>query len=79
MIEIDEGVVSLSKDHLPEWQDCSSIAHHDKSSEWCFDDSRVTAKFEDAMAYFIDGFGGHGRNANQEKLYDGEPLTRFPL
>ena len=72
MIEIDEGVVQLSKDYLPEWQDCSSIAHHAMSSEWCFDDSRVTAKFEDAMTYFIDGFGGFGSDVQQEKLYDGE-------
>lgn len=56
MIEIDEGVVDLSKEHLPQWQDCSNIAHHEKCDEWCFDDARVDARFEDAMAYFIDNF-----------------------
>jgi spermidine synthase len=56
MIEIDEGVVELSREHLPQWQDCSSISHHEQSAEWCFDDTRVKAKFEDAMAYFIDHF-----------------------
>lgn len=56
MIEIDEGVVELSRQHLPQWQDCSSISHHEKAADWCFDDERVDARFEDAMAYFIDNF-----------------------
>ncbi len=56
MIEIDEGVVSLSKDYLPEWQDCSSIAHHEGRDAWCFNDTRADARFEDAMAYFTDNF-----------------------
>jgi len=56
MIEIDEGVVSLSKDYLPEWQDCSSIAHHKGRHAWCFNDTRADARFEDAMAYFTDNF-----------------------
>lgn len=67
MIEIDAGVVELSKEHLPQWQDCSSIAHHEGAAEWCFDDERVTAKFEDALAYFIDNFYQH---EGDEKLYD---------
>jgi len=68
MIEIDEGVVSLSREHLPQWQDCSSIAHHDKSAEWCFDDERVNARFEDAMAYFIDNFSESHKQ--KEEAYD---------
>lgn len=67
MIEIDEGVVQLSKEHLPQWQDCSSIAHHEKAAEWCFDDERATGRFEDAMAYFIDNF------ATEESEGDEEP------
>ena len=57
MIEIDEGVVDLSTKYLPEWQDCSSIAHHDGSAEWCFDDRRADLRVEDALAYFNDNFG----------------------
>jgi len=68
MIEIDEGVVQLSKEHLPQWQDCSCIAHHKQAAEWCFDDERVKAKFEDAMAYFINNFS---RDMDQnEAAYD---------
>ena len=44
MIEIDHGVVKLSKEHLPEWQDCSIISHHEKAAEWCFDDARARAR-----------------------------------
>ena len=56
MIEIDKEVVELSRDYLPQWQDCSSIAHHKHrgAAEWCFDDARATTKFDDAMKYFIE-------------------------
>ena len=57
MIEIDGGVVNLSTKYLPEWQDCSSIAHHDGCAEWCFDDERADLRVEDALAYFNDNFG----------------------
>jgi len=68
MIEIDEGVVELSKENLPQWQDCSDIAHHTKAAEWCFDDARVRTRFEDAMAYFVDNFSdGSG---HEEASYD---------
>lgn len=68
MIEIDKGVVELSKEHLPQWQDCSSIAHHEKAAEWCFDDARVDARFEDAMAYFINNFSND--KEQEEAAYD---------
>lgn len=68
MIEIDAGVVQLSKEHLPQWQDCSSISHHEDAAEWCFDDTRASVRFEDAIAYFITNFG-HA-NENREKPYD---------
>ena len=44
MIEIDEVVVKLSREHLPEWQDCSIISHHEKAAEWCFDDARASTR-----------------------------------
>jgi len=70
MIEIDEGVVDLSKQHLSEWQDCSSIAHHDGRAKWCFDDIRVRSRFEDAMAYFIDNFTLPKAGQQVEEVYD---------
>ena len=62
MIEIDEGVVNLSTKYLPEWQDCSSIAHHEGRAEWCFDDERADLRVEDALAYFNDNFGSSSRS-----------------
>lgn len=70
MIEIDEGVVQLSKENLPQWQDCSSISHHEKAADWCFEDERATAKFEDAMAYFIDNFATDEEEEHEEEDYD---------
>ena len=53
MIEIDEDVVDISKEFLPEWSNCSDIVG---SAEWCFDDERVDSRFEDAMEYFKSRF-----------------------
>jgi len=73
MIEIDGGVVDLSTKYLPEWQDCSSIAHHDGCAEWCFDDERADLRIEDALAYFNDNFGLSSRfksSAEHEAQFD---------
>ena len=69
MIEIDEGVVQMSKEHLPQWQDCSSISHHEDAAEWCFDDARASVLFEDAIAYFNTNFGPT-QQKRHEKPFD---------
>jgi len=56
MVDIDEELVEMCREHLPEWSDCSNIEGSDADS--CFDDSRASVHFEDAFAYFIDRFGG---------------------
>lgn len=53
MIEIDDEIVGLSKEHLPGWTDCSNIVG---SAEWCFDDVRAELRYEDAMAFFVDRY-----------------------
>eukprot|EP00984_Skeletonema_dohrnii_P021202 scaffold10520_cov115-Skeletonema_dohrnii-CCMP3373.AAC.1 len=68
MIEIDGGVVNLSTKYLPEWQDCSSIARHDRCAEWCFDDERADLRVEDALAYFNDNFGSAAEVDAQEQF-----------
>lgn len=55
MIEIDEMMVSLSREYLPEWNDCSILKG---STDSCFDDPRVEMYYEDAFAWFIDRYGG---------------------
>jgi spermidine synthase len=56
MVEIDEELVALCREHLPEWSDCTDHGGSDATS--CFDDSRVTVSFEDAFAWFVESFGG---------------------
>lgn len=51
MIEIDEEVVHLSREYLPEWADCSDIEGSD--ADWCLENGRVEARYEDALAYFM--------------------------
>jgi spermidine synthase len=64
MIEIDEGVVELSREYLQEWADCSDIESSD--ADWCLENSRVEARFEDALAYFKTKFG----QINEENVDD---------
>jgi len=53
MIEIDEEMVSVSRQHLPEWSDCSDLVG---SAKWCGDDARAQVYYEDALAWFIDRY-----------------------
>ncbi len=65
MIEIDEEVVTLSRDFLPEWSDCSDIVG---STTWCVEDERVEARFEDAIHYFKSKFAIDGAVEENERF-----------
>lgn len=54
MIEIDEIMVNVSRQYLPEWSDCSEFV---ADVESCFDDPRAEVYYEDAIAWFINQFG----------------------
>ena len=56
MIEIDEMMVTTSKEYLREWNDCSDIVG---STFECTDDPRVELYFEDAFKWFFDRFGNN--------------------
>ncbi len=66
MVEIDERLVELCREYLPEWSDCSDLVGADAIS--CFDDSRVTVYFEDAFAWFVEGFGGGVETVRRERF-----------
>ena len=53
MIEIDEMMVNVSRQHIPEWSDCSDLVD---SAPWCLDDDRATVYFEDALVWFLDRY-----------------------
>jgi spermidine synthase len=68
MLEIDEELVHISKDVLPEWSDCGDILmsgyddFNNTNSGFgernsCFDDNRVDVQFVDAFQWFIDSYG----------------------
>mmetsp|Transcript_4170 Transcript_4170/g.10325 ORF Transcript_4170/g.10325 Transcript_4170/m.10325 type:complete len:161 (-) Transcript_4170:3719-4201(-) len=57
MVEIDEGIVEASRRYLPEWNDCSMLEGRAKV---CMDDPKVEMVYSDAMAWFIERFGGGG-------------------
>ena len=53
MIEIDEEMVQVSREHLPTWSDCSDLVD---SADWCGDDERAEIYYEDALAWFNNRF-----------------------
>jgi spermidine synthase len=55
MIDIDQGVVDLSRKYLPGWSDCSML---EGSASNCFDDPRTELFCEDAFQWFIERYGG---------------------
>jgi len=55
MVEIDEELVGLCREHLPEWNDCSDVAGSAAAN--CFDDDRATLRYMDAFKWFLDSFG----------------------
>ena len=64
MIEIDKGMVDMSRKYLPEWSYCGNIAG---STESCFDDPRVKVYYRDAVAWFIDNYTP-GKETEEPKL-----------
>ena len=58
MIEIDELMVNISKQYLPEWSDCSMIVGSKPS---CFDDPRAEVIYTDAVGWMKERFGDKSR------------------
>ena len=55
MIEIDEKMVNISREFIPEWSDCSDL---EGSDSCCLFDTRAHVYYEDALAWFIDRYSG---------------------
>lgn len=64
MIDIDEMMVNVSREYLPEWSDCSDLVG---SAPWCVDDARASLYYEDALAWFMDRYSDGNRS---EELMD---------
>ena len=65
MIELDEMMVDIAKEHLPFMSDCSDIVG---SAPSCFDDERATILFEDGRVYFFDRYGPKVEGTTDEKF-----------
>lgn len=59
MIDIDAKMVSISREHLPEWNDCGILEVNGGNG---FDDPRLELYSEDAFAWFLDRFSGEEHN-----------------
>jgi len=67
MLEIDQMLVEISREHLPGLCDCSN---QEGATGVCFDDPRTQMKYVNAIEYFTDNFSiEKGKKANEEK-YD---------
>jgi spermidine synthase len=68
VFEIDEELINLCAMYMPEWSDCSDIEGSNVTS--CFDDSRVSMVFGDAITWFINSFDDDLENELEEKKFD---------
>jgi spermidine synthase len=59
MIDIDEKMVNVSRQHLPEWSDCSDMVG---SASWCGDDPRAKIYYEDALTWFKTRYSDGGKS-----------------
>jgi len=65
MIEIDELMVNVSREFIPEWSDCSDLVG--SITPCCIDDPRAKMYYEDALGWFMDRYS-HERRSNE--LFD---------
>jgi len=63
MIEIDQVMVDVSKQYLPDWNDCSDLVG---SAKWCGYDERAEIKYVDAFKWFNDRFSTLAKTTQEE-------------
>ena len=57
VVGADRAMVDFSKQHLPEWNDCS-YAHQSGKKMSCFDDSRVNFVYDKTPLEWIASYNG---------------------
>ena len=67
MIELDEELVAICREHLPLMNDCSDLVG---SAMNCFDDDKVNVVFESGVEWFIDRFGPEATKPKPEHKFD---------
>lgn len=67
VIERDEMLVDIAREHLPYMNDCSSIVG---LADNCFDDEKTSLIFEDAVQWFKDRYGPDASKAKTAVKFD---------
>jgi len=65
MIELDQELVELCREHMPTFSNCSDLKG---SAASCFDDERATVEFIDGRQWFMERFGVAPTQAAETKL-----------
>jgi S-adenosylmethionine decarboxylase proenzyme len=65
MMEIDEMMVQVSREYLPDWNDCSDLVD---SAQWCGDDKRAEMNYVDAFGWFNSRFADDVEIDEEEKF-----------
>ncbi|KAL3922834.1 MAG: hypothetical protein SGILL_001989 [Bacillariaceae sp.] len=65
MIEIDEELIGIVKEHMPMMSDCSDL---EGRKDNCFDDKLTNLVVEDAKGWFIDRYGAGATKKSNEKF-----------
>lgn len=74
MIEIDEMIVQIAKEHLSYMSDCSDI---DGLADSCFNDKKTTLIHEDATLWFKDRYGSNASKEKSVQAFDVVILDAF--
>jgi spermidine synthase len=66
ILEIDEELVGICREYMPEWSHCGDIddGTRDDDVTSCFDDRRASVIYADAFEWFVERFGKVGSNAS---------------
>lgn len=66
MVEIDELMVTVSREFLPDWNNCTDLVG---GADWCGDDERADMYYVDAFGWFNDRFA-EGVDIKKEERFD---------
>ena len=62
LIEIDEEMVRISREYLPQWSDCRDLVG---SSTWCMDDPRTQMHIANALDWFVRRYSPNNNHNNE--------------
>ncbi len=67
VIELDELMIEIAREHLPYMSDCSNLVGVEDN---CFDDGRVELIIEDAKTWFLERYGSDSDSDESHTKFD---------